>query len=64
MNSRPLPTSTIADAIVVAVAHRAYLERSLGDYFQKIVKGGCFIDVKLVFDQKQLNNAGYKMWGL
>ena len=54
----------VADAIVVAVAHREYLERPLADYFRKIVKGGCFIDVKSKFDREALHAAGFRVWRL
>ena len=54
----------VADAIVLAVAHKEYLEMPLPDYYQKIVKGGCFIDVKSVFDQGQLKKEGFSVWRL
>jgi len=54
----------VADAVVMAVAHRQYLEMPLPDYFPKLVKGGCFIDVKSVFDQELLNKEGFSVWRL
>lgn len=53
-----------ADAIVVAVAHRRFLERSLADYLTKVVERGCFIDVKSQFDLKALQKAGLTVWRL
>lgn len=48
-----------ADAIVAAVSHRG-APRSCGveDIQRKLIKGGCFIDVKAVFDRQALEQAG------
>ena len=54
----------VADAIVVAVVHKEYLEIPLSDYFPKILKGGCFIDVKSKFDREALRAAGFRVWRL
>jgi UDP-N-acetyl-D-galactosamine dehydrogenase len=53
-----------ADAIVVAVAHRQFVARPLADYFVKLVKRGCFIDVKGQFDMKAVEQAGHTAWRL
>ena len=53
-----------ADAIVMAVAHKAFLDRPLQDYLGKIRKGGCFIDIKSQFDQKALQAEGIQVWRL
>jgi UDP-N-acetyl-D-galactosamine dehydrogenase len=53
-----------ADAIVVAVAHRQFVARPLTDYFVKLVKHGCFIDVKSQFDMKAVQQAGHMAWRL
>ena len=53
-----------ADAIVVAVAHKEYLERPLTDYSRKLVKGGCFIDVKSMFEREALHAVGLRVWRL
>jgi len=53
-----------ADALVVAVPHRAFLERPLGELVAGIVEGGCFIDVKAVFDCAELESRGFKVWRL
>jgi UDP-N-acetyl-D-galactosamine dehydrogenase len=34
------------------------------DFSKKLVKGGAFIDVKAIFDQKALAAAGYRVWRL
>jgi UDP-N-acetyl-D-galactosamine dehydrogenase len=53
-----------ADALLVAVPHRAYLERPLGELVSGLVEGGCFIDVKAVFDCADLESRGFKVWRL
>ena len=51
-----------ADALIAAVAHRPFLELSAEDLQRKLVKGGCFIDVKACFDRKRLEAAGMRVW--
>jgi UDP-N-acetyl-D-galactosamine dehydrogenase len=53
-----------ADAIVVAVAHRQFVVKPLADYFVKLVKRGCFIDVKGQFDMRAVQQAGHTAWRL
>ena len=53
-----------ADAIVVAVAHRQFAARPLGDYLEKVVERGCFIDVKGKFALETLQKAGITVWRL
>jgi UDP-N-acetyl-D-galactosamine dehydrogenase len=53
-----------ADAIVVAVAHREFVAKPLGDYLGKVAERGCFIDVKCRFDQAALRQAGLTVWRL
>ncbi len=33
-------------------------------FASKLVKGGAFIDVKAIFDQRALQAAGYRVWRL
>ena len=54
----------VADAMVVAVAHREFLKKDVGEYAKKIVKNGCFIDVKSQFDRAALEGAGLRVWRL
>jgi UDP-N-acetyl-D-galactosamine dehydrogenase len=51
----------VAEALVVAVAHRAYLEMPLR---AKIAPRGCFIDVKARFDAATLRAEGITVWRL
>jgi len=54
----------VADAIIMAVAHEEFLDKPLSDYQQKVVEGGCFIDVKSKFDREALCAAGFCVWRL
>ena len=53
-----------ADAIVVAVAHRALIQLPLSTYCEKMARNGCFIDVKSQFDAQELFAAGFYVWRL
>lgn len=53
-----------ADAIIAAVSHRELLARPISDFLSKVVKKGCFIDVKSQFDQTALQDAGLTVWRL
>lgn len=53
-----------AKAVVVAVSHKEVIARPLDDFKSKLVKQGCFIDVKSKFDLEALRDAGYSTWRL
>ena len=53
-----------ADAIVLAVAHRALAEIHFSTYLEKVMPGGCFIDVKSQLDPVMVRNAGLSLWRL
>lgn len=53
-----------ADAIVAAVSHKPLLALQAEDFQKKLVKGGCFMDVKASFDATALEAAGIKVWRL
>jgi len=53
-----------ADALVVAVAHRAFLRLDIGELAAKLAPGGCFIDVKSRFPRERLTAAGLSSWRL
>jgi UDP-N-acetyl-D-galactosamine dehydrogenase len=53
-----------ADAIVAAVSHQQLISLPVEDFEKKLVKGGCFIDVKACFDATALKAAGIKVWRL
>ena len=54
----------IAEAMVVAVAHRNFQDMGEETLARKIVKGGCFVDVKSRFDASALRAAGLSVWRL
>lgn len=53
-----------ADGIVAAVAHNQLRELTVEDFQKKLIKGGCFIDVKACYDAAALAEAGIKVWRL
>ncbi|MGK5020562.1 nucleotide sugar dehydrogenase [Janthinobacterium lividum] len=53
-----------ADAIVAAVSHQQLLDLPVEELQRKLIKNGCFIDVKACFDQQALEEAGIKVWRL
>jgi UDP-N-acetyl-D-galactosamine dehydrogenase len=53
-----------ADALVLAVSHRDFLEKELSHLTKKIVRGGCVIDVKSVLDATALSAQGLRVWRL
>ena len=53
-----------AEAIIAAVSHREFLARPLSDFLSKVIRKGCFIDVKSQFDQMALREAGISVWRL
>ena len=54
----------VADAMIAAVAHRPFLSMPVSALASKVVKNGCFIDVKSQFDQTALRAAGLRVWRL
>jgi UDP-N-acetyl-D-glucosamine/UDP-N-acetyl-D-galactosamine dehydrogenase len=53
-----------AEALVAAVAHHAFLSLGPDAIGRKLVRGGCFIDVKSKFDRRALESTGYHVWRL
>ena len=54
----------VADATVLAVAHEGLVKRPAGAFLQKIVKNGCFIDVKAAMDPEAFRREGISVWRL
>ena len=54
----------LADALVLAVAHRPFVEMSAAACMQKIVRQGCLIDVKSVCDPAAFRRQGLRVWRL
>ncbi len=53
-----------AEAIIAAVAHRELTSLPAADFQEKLIKGGCFIDVKACFEQDAFTAAGIRVWRL
>jgi UDP-N-acetyl-D-galactosamine dehydrogenase len=52
------------DAIVAAVSHSAYLDKSFAELTAKLKKGGAFTDVKSAYDPATVKAAGFTFWRL
>lgn len=53
-----------ADALVICVAHEAFLQCSLSEYVAKLHPGGSFIDVKSAFNPAAIRAFGLQFWRL
>ena len=53
-----------ADALVLAVAHRAFLEMPAPTLLQKIVRRGCLVDVRSALDPEPYRREGVRVWRL
>jgi UDP-N-acetyl-D-galactosamine dehydrogenase len=53
-----------ADATILAVAHREFLERPVADYLKKIVPHGCLVQVKPALDPAPFRREGVRVWRL
>ncbi len=53
-----------ADALILAVAHRQFLDLPAANYMQKIVRHGCLVDVKSVIDPAPFRKEGMRVWRL
>lgn len=53
-----------ADAIVAAVPHNEYREMKATQFMEKLNDGGCFTDVKAVFNAARLSEYGANVWRL
>jgi UDP-N-acetyl-D-galactosamine dehydrogenase len=53
-----------ADALILAVPHKRYLEMPGAQIVKKIVRGGCLIDIKSVLDAQAFRREGLRVWRL
>jgi UDP-N-acetyl-D-glucosamine/UDP-N-acetyl-D-galactosamine dehydrogenase len=53
-----------ADAIVVAVSHKEYVDMPIAKFSKVLKAKGVFTDVKSAFDVKAVKAAGYTLWRL
>ncbi len=54
----------LADALILAVPHRHYLDMPLAALTAKLATGGCVIDIKSVLDRSAIERAGLRVWRL
>ncbi len=54
----------VADALILAVPHRGFLELPQERLQKKIVRGGCLIDVKSALDPAPYRREGLRVWRL
>jgi UDP-N-acetyl-D-glucosamine/UDP-N-acetyl-D-galactosamine dehydrogenase len=54
----------VVDAIVAAVPHKAYLNKSPSDFLAKLKRPGCFIDVKGKFGSMKNADSRVRIWRL
>lgn len=54
----------VADALVLAVAHNAFMERPSGDFASKVVPSGCVVDVKSRLNADAIRSSGRTLWRL
>jgi UDP-N-acetyl-D-galactosamine dehydrogenase len=54
----------VADAMILAVAHKPFLKLTTADLLPKIVRKGCVIDVKSVLPSAALIQEGISVWRL
>lgn len=53
-----------ADALILAVSHREFLNLPAAAYVGKVVRGGCIIDVKSVLDPTPFRKENLRVWRL
>ncbi len=53
-----------ADALILAVPHQQFLRRASAELMEKIVRGGCLVDVKSVLDPRPFQREGLRVWRL
>ena len=53
-----------ADALILAVSHRSYLELPKEELLKKVVRNGVLIDIKAVLDAESFRHQGIKVWRL
>jgi len=51
-------------AVILAVPHREYLQKSVADYAAMMVDGATLVDIKSVFDRRELDAAKLNYWRL
>lgn len=52
------------DALVIAVPHARYRQKSVSEFTRMLKPGGCLIDVKSMLDISQVSNENVRFWRL
>lgn len=58
------PDLPVAQAMIAAVTHKAFLAMTPAQFADKLQPGGCFIDIKSRFNAPALRAAGINVWRL
>ncbi|HEX4781326.1 MAG TPA: nucleotide sugar dehydrogenase [Usitatibacter sp.] len=53
-----------ADALILAVAHKSFVEKPVSAFLEKIVRKGCLVEVKPVLDPAAFQREGIRTWRL
>jgi len=53
-----------AEALVVAVAHREFVEMPLQELLSKVKPRACIVDVKCILDRQAITESGRRLWRL
>lgn len=53
-----------SDALILAVPHKDYLNKSIDDITCHLRRDGIFVDIKSVFNKKIIQNKGFEVWRL
>jgi len=51
-------------AVILAVPHKEYLEKNLSEFKDMLLPDGCLVDVKSVFDLKEIKKIKINFWRL
>ena len=54
----------IADAMILAVPHHVFVDRTLSVLLSKLTKGGCFLDLHSTYEINEIDSLGFKSWRL
>jgi len=52
------------DALIIAVAHEEYRQKSIETFIKMLAPGGCLIDVKSFLDIDQIKKTDINFWRL
>jgi len=53
-----------AEALILAVAHKSFLEIPTAEMLKKIVRQGCLVQVKPALDPAAFRREGVRVWRL